>query len=156
MQYVTQLANLVATQKFAAALAESIVPNFVVSLNGDLGAGKTTLVREILHRLGIVGSVKSPTYTLVEPYFINGLQIYHFDLYRFNDPDEWFESGFDEYFGNNCISFIEWADKARDYLPPIDWALTIVVANEVRHIEINPTTDKGRECLQQLTKVAAR
>ena len=92
---------------------------------------------------------------MVEPYIVNDIQINHFDLYRFNDPDEWIESGFDEYFVNNCICFIEWPEKADIYLPQIDWKLQITVDNDIRSIEINPQSDKGRQCLMQLTKAAA-
>jgi tRNA threonylcarbamoyladenosine biosynthesis protein TsaE len=156
MQYTIKLPNLHATKEFAKLISQSINPNFVITLKGDLGAGKTTLVREVLYHLGVVGSVKSPTYTLVEPYIANDIQINHFDLYRFNDPDEWIESGFDEYFSSNCICFIEWPEKADSYLPQVDWKLQITVDDETRSIEINPQSDKGRQCLMQLTKIAAR
>ncbi len=155
MQYSTKLSNIHATKEFAKLVSQSISANFVITLKGDLGAGKTTLVREILYHLGVVGSVKSPTYTLVEPYIVNDIQINHFDLYRFNDPDEWIESGFDEYFANNCICFIEWPEKALAYLPSVDWQLQIIVEDDTRSIEINPKSDKGRQCLTQLTKIAA-
>ena len=154
MQFQIKLNNLDDTKKFAELLANSIPKNFIITLEGDLGAGKTTLVREVLYCLGVVGSVKSPTYTLVEPYVVGTTQINHFDLYRFNDPEEWFESGFDEYFSANSISFIEWPSKAQECLPHIDWELQISVDNEIRHVVINPKSDKGRKCLIQLTKIA--
>lgn len=154
MQYLAKLNNLDATENLAKLMAESIVPNFVVTLMGDLGAGKTTLVRQILYSLGVTGSVKSPTYTIVEPYKIGGLDIYHFDLYRFNDPEEWFDSGFDEYFVHHSICFIEWAEKAEEYLPVVDWQLTFSVVDETRHLLINAQSDKGIKCLDQLIKLA--
>ena len=95
MQYKFILNDLETTQRLAKGIAQVIVPNFVVSLSGNLGAGKTTLTREVLRNLGITGSIKSPTFTLVEPYQLPDYTLYHFDLYRFSDPEEWFDAGFD-------------------------------------------------------------
>ncbi len=156
MQFQTKLTNLNDTKKLAELISKSITQGFVITLEGELGAGKTTLVREVLYNLGVVGSVKSPTYTLVEPYLVGNTQINHFDLYRFNDYDEWFDSGFDEYFANNCICFIEWPSKALGCIPDIDWELQISVNDEIRQVTIKPQSDKGRECLMQLTKADAR
>ena len=156
MKYLIKLNDLAATVKLANLIAVSIVPNFVLTLSGDLGAGKTTIVREILYQLGVTGSVKSPTYTIVEPYQIANIDLYHFDLYRFNDPEEWFDAGFDEYFVNNSICFIEWAENAAEFIPVVDWELKIKVTGEIRHIEISAGSDKGRECLQKLIQNAAQ
>ena len=156
MKYQINLNNLAETTNFAMLVAVSIVPNFVLTLNGDLGAGKTTIVREVLYQLGVTGSVKSPTYTIVEPYKVSGLDLYHFDLYRFNDPDEWFDAGFDEYFIDSSICFIEWAEKALEFIPALDWQLTIKVNDEIRQVEICAKSDKGRECLQRLIQNAAQ
>ena len=154
MNYKTQLNNINDTKKLASMISKSIVKGFVITLEGDLGAGKTTLVREILYQLGVTGSVKSPTYTLVEQYVSGDIQINHFDLYRFNDPEEWFDSGFDEYFSPNSFSFIEWPSRAKNCIPCIDWEMQITVHDEIRQIEINTNSDKGSECLTQLTKIA--
>src|SRR3982074_1790357 len=87
-----------ATLRLGAALAAGATPGGVLHLRGDLGAGKTTLVRGLLHTLGHTGRVKSPTYTLVEPYTLSRLDLYHFDFYRFHDESEWVASGFRDYF----------------------------------------------------------
>jgi tRNA threonylcarbamoyladenosine biosynthesis protein TsaE len=152
LTYSLKLNSLSDTEAIARIIAVTIVPNFVIALNGDLGAGKTTVVRHVLQALGVTGSVKSPTFTLVEPYYVDGLNIYHFDLYRFNDPDEWFASGFDEYFDYNSLCFIEWAEKARGLIPVIDWKVNISIMDETRLVEIVATSDKGNTCLKQLIK----
>lgn len=151
MIHVFNLESLNATENLATRIAEVIVPNFIVSLNGNLGAGKTTLTRAILRAIGITGSIKSPTFTLVEPYQLESYTVYHFDLYRFSDPEEWFEAGFDEYFNDPQISFIEWAEKAEGLIPPIDWQINIKFLNdERRELIINALTDTGDKCLMKL------
>jgi tRNA threonylcarbamoyladenosine biosynthesis protein TsaE len=90
----------------------------VVWLEGDLGAGKTTLVRGLLRAAGETGPVKSPTYTLVEVHVVSGLNFYHFDFYRFNQAEEYLDAGLDEYFSGSGICLVEWPDKAAPYLPP--------------------------------------
>lgn len=156
MHATFKLDDLAATKKLAAAIATAIVPNFVITLTGNLGAGKTTLTREIIQALGIVGSIKSPTFTLVEPYQVNELNIYHFDLYRFSDPLEWYDAGFDEYFDNKAICFIEWAEKAAGLIPTIDWEIVIELNSEQqRKLNISALTDIGETCLTNLTKNVA-
>ena len=150
MQYKFILNDLETTQRLAKGIAQVIVPNFVVSLSGNLGAGKTTLTREVLRNLGITGSIKSPTFTLVEPYQLPDYTLYHFDLYRFSDPEEWFDAGFDEYFSAPQVSFIEWAEKAQGLIPQIDWQITISFKHNLRELIIDSLTITGDTCLTKL------
>jgi tRNA threonylcarbamoyladenosine biosynthesis protein TsaE len=150
MKHSFTLNTLPATQKLAKSIARIITPGFIVSLNGNLGAGKTTLVRNILQSMGITDNVKSPTFTLVEPYKINELNVFHFDLYRFTEPEEWFELGFDEYFTPNSICFIEWADRATGLIPNIDWAINLTMQGDIHYCQIIANTGKGYSCLQAL------
>ena len=125
------------TQRLANALAK-INPAGSLWLSGDLGAGKTTFTRYLLRALGHAGAVKSPTYTLVEPYNINGKPVYHADLYRLNDPEELDFIGFFEYFDElNSLVIIEWASRAESILPKPDITINITrQADESRAVEI--------------------
>ena len=107
-----RLSDEAATNALGAALAGTLAPGMVVWLDGDLGAGKTTLVRALLRALGHAGPVKSPTYTLVELYSVSSLYLYHFDFYRFNDPEEFDDAGLGEYFRKDAVCLVEWPDKA--------------------------------------------
>jgi len=119
----------------------------IIYLNGNLGAGKTTLVRGILHGLGHHDVVKSPTYNLVEIYKISKLYLYHFDLYRFNDPYEWEEAGFRDYFNDRSICLIEWPEKAAGLLPAADLRIDFEILQSGRNIGIYPETHAGEQCL---------
>ena len=103
---------------------------FHVRLEGDLGAGKTTLVRGVLRGLGYTGRVKSPTYPLLETYRVGALSLAHFDLYRLESPEAFSEAGFDEYFVGPGLRFVEWPAQAGDRLPEADWRLTLADAPE--------------------------
>ena len=133
-----------------AALAQTLRGGVVMFLEGDLGAGKTTLTRGLLRALGFTGRVKSPTYTLVEPYAVSNLNLYHFDLYRFQDPLEWVDAGFRDYFNEQSICVIEWADKATGLLPQPDLIITLVPFGAGRNIEIQALTETGSACIEQL------
>lgn len=143
------LANEAATLAAGGRLAEALKlkPGMTIYLHGDLGSGKTTLVRGLLHHLGHMGKVKSPTYTLVEPYVISGLNLYHFDLYRFVDPEEWEAAGFRDYFNPRSICLIEWPEKAGDLLPTADMDIHLELLDRGRKITITANTDNGRQCL---------
>ncbi|WP_255990145.1 tRNA (adenosine(37)-N6)-threonylcarbamoyltransferase complex ATPase subunit type 1 TsaE [Chitinolyticbacter albus] len=144
------LADEAATLALGAALAGALEAGLVVFLEGDLGAGKTTLTRGLLRALGHTGRVKSPTYTLVEPYVVSNLYLYHFDLYRFHDPSEWEDAGFRDYFNPESVCLIEWADKAAALLPEPDWLIQLAPQAEGRIAEIAARTPHGTACLARL------
>ena len=122
----------------------------ILFLEGDLGAGKTTLSRGILRAFGHRSSVKSPTYTLVEVYDLPERQVYHFDLYRLGDPEELEYLGIRDYFDDHSISLIEWPARGAGYLPQPDWCLRVSVEGVGRRISIEAQTAKGRLLLQNL------
>ncbi|MBU0752062.1 MAG: tRNA (adenosine(37)-N6)-threonylcarbamoyltransferase complex ATPase subunit type 1 TsaE [Gammaproteobacteria bacterium] len=139
-----------ATLALGAALAQVVEPGLVVWLDGDLGTGKTTLVRGLLRALGDTGPVKSPTYTLVEVHPVSGLNLYHFDLYRFNQPEEYLDAGLDEYFDGQGICVVEWPDRAAPYLPAADVAFTLEHAGTGRRVSIMAHGARGEQCLGRL------
>ena len=139
-----------ATQAFALALArQSAIADALIALQGDLGAGKTTFVRHLLAALSVQGRVKSPTYAVVEPYTLeNGLNIWHFDFYRFNDPREWEEAGFRDIFASPGLKLVEWPDKAGDYLPHADLVVAIeVLSDDTRQVQLTAQTPVGQALL---------
>lgn len=139
-----------ATLALGGRLAQALQPGLVIWLHGDLGAGKTTLVRGVLHGLGYSGKVKSPTYTLVEPYVISGLNLYHFDLYRFNDPEEWDALGFREYFCHATVCFVEWPEKAAELMPEPDIQVFLTLQSTGRCARIEANSLQGEACLERL------
>ncbi|MGZ5052389.1 MAG: tRNA (adenosine(37)-N6)-threonylcarbamoyltransferase complex ATPase subunit type 1 TsaE [Methylobacter sp.] len=121
----TYLDNTEQTEQFGAKLWEQLPNKCVIFLHGDLGAGKTTLVRGFLRAGGYTGAVKSPTYTLVEEYAISGRKIFHFDLYRVADPEELDLIGIRDYFDQDSICFIEWPDMGQGFLPEPDIIISL-------------------------------
>lgn len=122
----------------------------VIYLHGDLGAGKTTLVRGVLNALGHAGRVKSPTYTLVEPYRAGGLDLRHFDLYRLHDEEEWEAAGFRDEFDGHNIFFIEWPEKAQGLVPQADVTIGFGILAQGRKVDIRANTEMGKRCLGNL------
>ncbi|WP_345811542.1 tRNA (adenosine(37)-N6)-threonylcarbamoyltransferase complex ATPase subunit type 1 TsaE [Paraburkholderia sp. PREW-6R] len=126
-----------------------------VQLVGDLGAGKTTLVRATLRGLGHTGRVRSPTYTLVEPYTLarpaGELALYHFDLYRFTDPAEWADAGFREYFDSGAICLVEWPQRAGRLLgiPDLVFSLDLDSGNDARVLVARAYSESGKACLER-------
>jgi tRNA threonylcarbamoyladenosine biosynthesis protein TsaE len=139
-----------ATFALARRLAAWLKPGMVIYLQGNLGAGKTTLVRGVLNTLGYTGRVKSPTYTLVEPYRIAELDLRHFDLYRLSNAEEWDSAGFRDEFDGHNIFFIEWPDRAKGVIPQADLEILFEILPLGRNVEIKGNTPMGRECLKQI------
>jgi tRNA threonylcarbamoyladenosine biosynthesis protein TsaE len=132
-----------ATLALGAAIARALAPGLLIYLQGELGAGKTTLARGLLRALGHQGAVKSPTYTLVEVYDVSRLHLYHFDFYRFHDPKEWLEAGFRDTFNGRNVGLIEWPEKATGFLPPADLVVMLHVQDAGRLATIESHSPAG-------------
>ena len=122
----------------------------MLHLRGDLGTGKTTLVRGLLRALGHAGRVKSPTYTLVEPYTLSSLHLYHFDFYRLKNREEWASTGFREYFNAQSMCVIEWPERAGGLLPPPDLEVHLNFDGESRRATLEPHGEAGKAWLSSL------
>jgi tRNA threonylcarbamoyladenosine biosynthesis protein TsaE len=147
------LPDAAATERAGAALAQALVPGVVVTLAGDLGAGKTTFARGMLRGLGWTASVKSPTYTLVEHYPLSKLYFYHFDFYRFDDPAEWEEAGLADCFRQDAVCVVEWPERVDGLLPEADVVIRLAHAREGeagRTLFVNATTEAGQRCVSAL------
>ena len=149
------LADAAATLSAGERMAAGLRGGMVVGLSGELGAGKTTLVRGMLRGLGWRGPVKSPSYALVEHYLVSSLYFYHFDFYRFSDPDEWRFTGFAEYFRADSICVIEWPERIGRWLPEIDIAARLDYANAGRALAVNAHSLAGKACLDAFSARAA-
>jgi tRNA threonylcarbamoyladenosine biosynthesis protein TsaE len=141
-----------ATQAFAAQLAALAgLGDAFITLHGDLGAGKTALTRHLLHALGVTGRIKSPTYTIVESYDTAGFAVWHFDFYRFNDPQEWEDAGFRDIFASPGLKLAEWPQKAGDLLPTPDLDIALLTENEsARRVTLTALTTVGLALLKCL------
>ena len=144
---ILELPDEAATLALGARLANCLKPGMTVYLEGELGAGKTTLVRGLLRALGFAGRVKSPTYTLVEPYAFSGFIVYHYDLYRMHDPREWEDAGFRDDVGEDALRLVEWPDKARGWLPAADLRIVLELAGDARRVQLVALSEKGKICL---------
>ena len=139
------LATEAATLALGAALAKGAQPGRILFLSGELGAGKTTLVRGLLRALGWTGRVKSPSYTLVELYAVSRLNLYHFDFYRFKDREEWVSSGFREHFNAASLCIVEWPERVAGWLPPPDLQVTLEIAGTGRRAAFGVCSAAGRD-----------
>lgn len=148
MNHTWLIPSSTAMLQFGQQLTMVCPPRFICYLHGTLGAGKTTLVRGFLQGLGHQGRVKSPTYTLVEPYTLPQRQVFHFDLYRLADPEELDYIGIRDYLRTDAICLFEWAEKGEGWLPPPDWQVQIdYVKEEQRHVSVKAETPIGEQAL---------
>jgi tRNA threonylcarbamoyladenosine biosynthesis protein TsaE len=137
------------TLALGAELAGVLQPGLIIYLIGDLGAGKTTLARGLMRALGYTGRVKSPTFTLVEIYKFSRLYLYHFDFYRFSNPEELSHTGFRDYFDGQAACLVEWPEKAFG-LPAADIRVELRVTDGGRTADLHAGTEAGRLCLDPL------
>jgi tRNA threonylcarbamoyladenosine biosynthesis protein TsaE len=151
------LADEAATARLGAALAQAIEASsapilaggLVIGLSGELGAGKTALVRAALRRLGVSGPVKSPTFSLLELYPLSKLNFYHFDFYRFSNPADFSAAGFRDFFGPGAVCAIEWPERAAEGSIGVDLQIRMQVAEPGRVAAIEALTPAGQQCLQE-------
>ena len=139
-----------ATEALGRALASGAGPGRILHLRGELGAGKTTLVRGLLRALGYAGRVKSPTYTLVEPYDLSSLHFYHFDFYRLKDRNEWEQAGFREYFNAASMCVVEWPERAEGLLGRPDLDVQLLFEGEGRRAHAHGCSESGEAWLSSL------
>jgi tRNA threonylcarbamoyladenosine biosynthesis protein TsaE len=137
-------------KQLAVIVKDELKQGIVAYLNGDLGAGKTTITRGFVQGMGHIGHVKSPTYTLVEPYDLVDWQVYHFDLYRLGDPEELEFMGIRDYFNENCCSFIEWPEKGYGLLANADITINMAYQGEQRMVEFHANSSLGKSLLMAL------
>ena len=137
----------------AGALISRAMSSGVLFLHGNLGMGKTTLARGVIQSLGHQGAVKSPTYTLVEPYEFDDRRVYHFDLYRLGDPEELEYMGIRDYFENSSLCLVEWSEKGEGFLPAADLDLFLEPEALGRKITIFARTELGQSTVQRLQEL---
>jgi tRNA threonylcarbamoyladenosine biosynthesis protein TsaE len=145
-----------ATVAFGDKIAKSIVnvsevKGVTLYLHGDLGAGKTTLTRGIVTGFGHQGRVKSPTYTLVEPYELKLRTVYHFDLYRLADPEELEFMGIRDYFADNCVCVVEWPQQGQGFLPAADLLVYLVYVDDHRQVTLQSNSEVGEKLVRALS-----
>lgn len=143
-------ANEAETLALAKRFSTHLHSPLVVYLEGELGAGKTAFCRGVIQSLGHSGAVKSPTYTLVEPYQLGNWRVHHFDLYRLADPEELEYMGIRDYFAQDTINFIEWPNKGAGWLPTADIEIKIAYAGQGRHIAFSALTTAGQTIINTL------
>ncbi len=137
-------------ESFGLALGQLCPATFSIYLQGDLGAGKTTLARGILRGCGFQGKVKSPTYTLVETYSSAGREIFHFDLYRLESAEELANIGFRDYFADNALILVEWPEKAATLLPAADLVIHFQIGEGTRLLHLQKGSQQAEKLIEQL------
>ena len=144
---IIPLKNETETTEIGSKVASCLKGGEVIYLKGELGTGKTTIVRGALNKLGFVGNVKSPTYTIVEPYSIDNHIVYHFDLYRLNDPEELESLGIRDYCDGQSICFFEWPEKGENLTPNADISLLLSYTGKGRNVELTAISEIGKSIL---------
>lgn len=149
-QFSASAADEAAMVFLGKRLAQACEPGLVVFLEGDLGMGKTTFCRGFINSLGHRGAVKSPTYTLVEPYELGELHVFHFDLYRLGHPEELEFIGIRDYFGDLSVCLVEWPERGLGALPSADLVINIMQEGQGRRLTYDAATEQGRRVLARL------
>lgn len=151
--FEAHLNDEIATVAMGNTVAAIIEQGAVIYLHGDLGAGKTTFTRGVVQGFGHTGKVKSPTYTLVEPYELTRANVYHFDLYRLGDPEELEYMGIRDYFSEQAICIVEWPEKGGEFIPVPDLDITLSYVGDERKIVINSVSERGIAIVEKLTNL---
>jgi tRNA threonylcarbamoyladenosine biosynthesis protein TsaE len=152
------LPDAAATTRVGAALAPALAGGMVVALQGDLGAGKTTLARGVLRALGVSGPIKSPSYALVEHYPLSSIYFYHLDFYRFDNAAEWETTGLAECFRADSVCLIEWPERVAALLPPFDFTLALSPASSPRDgrtLVAHAGSEAGERCVSAIEAACA-
>jgi len=147
---VIELPDEFASQRFAKQLGHCLTAPLLLTFSGDIGAGKTTIIRAMLQHLGIQSAIKSPTFSLVESYLCNNVPIHHFDLYRIHHEDELEYLGFRDFFSAKSICCIEWAEHAGKLLPTADIRFKLSIKGAGRLIQISALSEAGKRILSCL------
>lgn len=146
-----------ASKKIAAFIAKNLTSPLLITFSGEIGAGKTTIIREILRSLSVTSRIKSPTFSLVESYTLNNFTIHHFDLYRINDVNELEYIGFRDYFKDTNIIFIEWPQRAPEIIKEVDVAINLtILETDARDIEFRGLTSKGLCLVEKIESTFAK
>ncbi|MEI8642162.1 tRNA (adenosine(37)-N6)-threonylcarbamoyltransferase complex ATPase subunit type 1 TsaE [Pseudoalteromonas sp. Hal099] len=151
--FEAHLNDEIATVAMGNKVAAIIEQGAVIYLHGDLGAGKTTFTRGVVQGFGHTGKVKSPTYTLVEPYELTRANVYHFDLYRLGDPEELEYMGIRDYFSEQAICIVEWPEKGGEFIPVPDLDIALSYVGDERKIVINSASERGIAIVEKLTNL---
>jgi tRNA threonylcarbamoyladenosine biosynthesis protein TsaE len=147
-----QLVDSQATTRLGARLASCIGPGMRLYFRGELGSGKSTLIRGLLQALGVTARIKSPTYTLVELYVVSRLNLYHFDFYRFLSAREFLDAGLADYFEGEGVCLVEWPERAGDALPRPDLEFTLAYAGSGRTVSARAHSKLGERCIGRLSE----